>query len=253
MKTVICYKCVPDNEGIGIRADRTLDTGSAVYSIGQYDLNAVEAGIQLAGEDDEVVVLTAGGAVVDNSKLKKAVLARGPKEMYGIMDESLGTADTLAIAKMLKAGIQKIGGVDLVICGEGSGDMYVQQVGNMLGSLLGWNTVNSVCGVTAEDGHLKVERFLEDGVEVLEVDLPAVISVTGDINTPRIASLKDIMGAGKKPSTIWSLSDLAAKTDKVSELISVLAPEETDRKKIVIEGSGDEAVSEFVEHLKKAL
>lgn len=253
MKTVVCYKCVPDSDSIAVKHDRTLDLENAVYAIGQYDLNAVEAGMQLSAEGDTIVVLTAAGEIVENSKLKKGILSRGPQEMFGIMDPSLDNADTLATAKVLKAGIEKIGDVDLILCGEGSGDIYAQQVGNVLGALLGWNTVNSVCGIEKTDGYLKVDRFLEDGVESLEVDLPAVISVTGDINKPRIAALKDIMAAGKKPSTVWSLSEMGVDASNVSETVSILAPEQTDRKKVVLEGTSDEVLAEFASYIKSVL
>ena len=105
--------------------------------------------------------------------------------MYGVKDEACAAADSYAIAQVLKAGVLNIGDADLVICGEGSGDIYAQQVGPMLGALLGWPTVNAVNKVTAADGKVIVERGLENDVEVLEVALPAVISVTADINVPR--------------------------------------------------------------------
>lgn len=253
MKTVVCYKCVPDSDSLSVKSDHTLDFENAVYAIGQYDLNAVEAAMQISSAEDTVIALTAAGDIVDNSKLKKAILARGPQAMYGIKDTALDSADTLATAKILKAGIEKIGNVDLVLCGEGSGDIYAQQVGNVLGTLLGWNTINSVCGIERGESFLKIERFLEDGVESLEVDLPAVISVTGDINKPRIASLKDIMGAGKKPSTVWSLEDVGTEVANVSETLSVLAPEEAARKKIVLEGISDEILAEFASNIKSVL
>ena len=69
--------------------------------------------------------------------------------MYGVKDEACAAADSYAIAQVLKAGVLNIGDADLVICGEGSGDIYAQQVGPMLGALLGWPTVNAVNKVTA--------------------------------------------------------------------------------------------------------
>ena len=98
---------------------------------------------------------------------------------------------------------------DLVLCGEGSADLYAQQVGVQLGQLLNVPTINSVSKiVSVADGKVTVERTLEDEVETLEMPLPAVISVTSDINEPRIPSMKQILGAGKKPSTIWTVGDV---------------------------------------------
>ena len=143
MKIIVCYKLVPEEQDIVVKRDKTLDFTQAQWKVGQYDLNAVEAGAQLAeAASGEVVVLTVGGDIVDNSKLKKDILSRGPARMYGVKDEACAAADSYAIAQVLKAGVLNIGDADLVICGEVSGDIYAQQVGPMLGALLGWPTVN---------------------------------------------------------------------------------------------------------------
>jgi len=254
MKTLVCYKLVPEEEEIEVKRDRTLGLTKAQWKIGQYDLNAVEAGMKVkeeSGGKGDIVVLTVGGEMVDNSKLKKAILSRGPAQMYGIRDEALTTADSYTTASVLKAGIEKIGDVDLVLCGEGSGDIYAQQVGAVLGALLGWPTVNAVNKITPGYGKITVERSLEDGVEVLEVDLPAVASVTTDINIPRIPTMKDILGAGKKPFTIWSLAEVGAEVVSGSETISTLAPDQTARLKIIIEGGSEESIDVLYNHMRK--
>ena len=252
MKIIVCYKLVPEEQDIVVKRDKTLDFTQAQWKVGQYDLNAVEAGAQLAeAASGEVVVLTVGGDIVDNSKLKKDILSRGPARTYGVKDEACAAADSYAIAQVLKAGVLNIGDADLVICGEGSGDIYAQQVGPMLGALLGWPTVNAVNKVTAADGKVIVERGLENDVEVLEVALPAVISVTADINVPRIPGMKEILASGKKPATIWSLADVEASAGSVTETVSILAPEETERLQIVLEDACDEAIETLYNHLRK--
>lgn len=253
MKIVACYKCVPFAEEIEIKKDRTVDLSTASIEIGQYDLRAVETGMRLAeAVGSKVLALTAGGQAVTNSKMKKAILARGPAEMYGVHDDLLDKADTYMTAKVLASAIGKIGEVDLVICGEGSSDMYAQQVGNVTGAILGWNTVNAVCDVKMNGDSLRVERVGNDGKELLDVELPAVISVTGDINTPRIATMKDIMAAGKKPATVWALADVCEAEAKTATQ-SILAPQEAERKRIVLEGTSDEAIDTFMGYIKKVL
>ena len=255
MKIAACYKIVPFSEEIEVRRDRTLDCSKASLEIGQYDLRAVETAMRLkeAAGEGTVLALTVGGETVSNSKMKKAVLARGPAEMYGVQDASLTNADTLSTAACLKAAVEKMGDVDLVICGEGSSDMYVQQVGNVLGAMLGWVTINGVCAVEQTESGLRVERVVADGVEVLEVGLPAVITVTADINIPRIATMKDIMAAGKKPATVWSLADLGISPATCNETMSVLAPEKTERKREIYEGNSDDVLDAVAEALKKVL
>ena len=138
----------------------------------------------------------------------------------------------------------------LILCGDGSADLYAQQVGAQLGQLLNVPTVNSVSKISVADGKAIVERTLEDEVETLEVPLPAVISVTADINQPRIPSMKQILGAGKKPSTAWGSGDagLAVPAQSV-DVLETKAPEQVDRKQIVIEGDSDDAIKEFVEKI----
>ena len=254
MKIITCYKLVPEEQDISVKSNHTLDFSAAQWKVGEFDLNAVEAAMRVVeAAGGEVVALTAGGEIVENPKLKKAILSRGPTEMYGIQDDALAAADSYAIAQVLKAGVEKIGGADLIMCGEGSGDIYARQVGSVLGALLGWPTVNAVSEITAQDGKLIVERSLENGVEVLEVDLPAVVSVTTDINLPRIPGMKDILAAGKKPTVVWSLVDVGAGANSVTETLSVLAPEQTDRQQIIVEGDNAESIETFCSHLRKVL
>jgi electron transfer flavoprotein beta subunit len=254
MKIVACYKCVPQEEEIVVRNDHKLDLSKSEWKIGQYDLNAVEAGMKLIEEaGGEMLVLTAADEIADNSKLRKGILSRGPQQMYGVKDDSMRTADSYAIALALKIGIEKIGGADLVLCGEGSGDIYSQQVGSVLGALLSWPTVNAVSKITQSSGKLLVERSLENGVEVLEVNLPAVISVTSDINIPRIPTMKEILGAGKKQSESWNLSEIGVIGVPGSETISILAPDQTDRQRLIFEGDGEESINALYDHLRKIM
>lgn len=253
MKILVCFKIVPDEQDIVVNADHTLSLDRAEKIIGQYDFNAVEAAMQIKESLDgtNVYVLTAGGSYVGDAKMKKTVLSRGPEALYGVMDDSLAEADSHVVTEVLKAAVEKIGGIDLVICGEGSGDYYQQQVGNMLGHKLGWATLNGISKVESQQDKLAVERNTETEVEEYEVSLPAVLSVTSDINLPRIATFKEIMGAGKKPSTLWSLQDLQTEPVQQVHFAEVLAPEQTDRKKIIVEGDTAEAVGEFYEHIRE--
>lgn len=241
MKVVICYKLVPDVSNVKVKADRTLDLSECEWSISQYDLNATEAANRLveANEGSTLTALTFGGAITDNSKLRKAILARGPHDLTIVKNDEAGAADTFATAKVLAEAIKKLGDVDVVVFGEGSGDMYVQQTGNMVGATLGWNTVNSVNALSAANGKLQVGRLVEECTENLELTLPAVISVTSDICPPRIAAMRDILAAGKKPCQVWTSDDIGTGIENKSCTESILAPMQTDRKKIV-HGAGDE-------------
>lgn len=255
MKILVCYKIVPDEQDIVVNPDYSLSLEKAERIIGQYDFNAVEAAMQIKEslEDVTVSVLTAGGAFVGDAKLRKAVLSRGPEAMFGVQDDRLCEADSYALSEVLKAAIEKIGEIDLVLCGEGSGDYYQQQMGNMLGQKLGWAALNGISRIEAFPDRLVVERNTETELEEYEISFPAVLSVTSDINLPRIASFKEIMGAGKKPFEIWSLKDFGVEPESRIHYLSTLAPEQADRKKIIVEGDSDEAVEEFYNQIREII
>jgi electron transfer flavoprotein beta subunit len=255
MDIITCYKIVPDAQDLVVLADQTLSLAKAELQIGQYDLNAVEAGMQIIEiVGGKVIALSAGGNNVDNSKLKKSILSRGPHELFLVKEESLENADTHWTASVLAAAVKKIGTYDLVLCGEGSSDLYAQQVGIQLGEILGLPTVNSVSRIIPQGDKIMVERTLENEIEVLEIPLPAVICVTTDINITRIPSMKDILGAAKKPSTLWTLADLdLAEAEIYNETISTLAPKQTDRKRIIVQGDSTEQITEFYKNIRSEL
>ncbi len=254
MNILVCYKIVPDEQDIVVKPDQTLSFDRAELKIGQYDLNAVEAGVQLVeAAGGAVTALTVGGAEVDNSKMKKSILSRGPGSNLAVKDDSLAGADSATTAKALAAAVKKAGEWDLILCGEGSSDLYSQQVGVQLGELLGVPTLNGVSAITPGDGCVTVERTLEDEVETLEVRLPAVLSVTADINVTRVPSMKEILGAGKKPSTILGSGDVELPAGRAVETTSLLAPAQAQRKCVLVEGDSDDKIAEFCRAIRTEL
>lgn len=254
MKIVSCYKLVPVNDNISVNGDRTLDFGKADYQVGEYDFNALAAAVELAAVGGgKVTALTAGGAAVKNSKLMKSVLARGADEMLGVCGEELERLDSYGTARVLKAVIDSVDDVSLVLCGEGSVDLYSQQVGVMLGEMLGWNTVNAADRIEYADGKLLIERALEDVIEKLEVELPAVVSVTTSINKPKVPSMKDILAAGKKPNKIISPDELGTQVGNALEEISTLAPEASERKLQIFAKADDDSLDAFAECIRNNL
>lgn len=250
MKILVCYKYVPDECGIEINDDRSLNTASAPWTISPYDNNAIEAAMQLAVADESIVeVLTVAGEAIDNSKMRKAVLSRGPSKMYGVRCERCG--DLYATACLLKQAIEKIGDVDLVVLGEGSGDMYSQILGSMLGALMGLPTLNGLCSMQRAENGLTAKRRAGRKTETLFVPVPAVVSVTSDICRARIPSMKDILGAGKKPVEIWDAVEFVQEAD-CAETLSILAPPKTQRLGLRFKDS-EEDLENFAQAIRKHL
>ncbi len=255
MNIVVCVKLTPDAADIQVRGDGSISLERAELEISNFDLQALEAGMRLAEAEpgSQVTVLSAGPPAIDNSKLRKDVLSRGPDALALVVDDALKDADTALTALVLAAAVNKIDGVDLVLCGEGSADLYFQQVGLQLGERLGWPALNAVSRIEREGDHLLVERSLEDEVEVLEVPVPAALSVTTDITEPRLPTMKEILKAGKKPVTVMNLADLGveAAAQRKMETLSTRAPHQVDRKQVIITGSPEEAAQALVTYLSK--
>ena len=251
MKIVVCCKIVPDEEQIQVRADRSLALENVPWKISKYDLNALEAAKKLSAEaHGSVVALSVGSTpALEPTKIRKYVLSRGADELALVIDDSHAYEDSLETAKALAAAIKGMEGVDLVLCGTGSSDLYAQEVGVQVGALLDLPAVNNVTGITLKEGAVEVERALEDSVEVLEAPLPAVLSVSSEINVPAVPAMRDIMKAGKKP--VHTLApDLAGVAPSV-QVLEQLAPEQQERRQQVIEGDNEEAVDALVAFLKK--
>lgn len=250
MKILVCYKYIRDENEISINSDRTLKTESAPWMISPYDLNAIQAGMKLAAAvgESSVEVLTVGGEVVENSKMRKAVLSRGPSKMYAVRNDDCG--DLISTAALLKRAIDKIGDVDLVICGEGSGDMYSQQMGSILGAIMDVPVLNAVSSLDWCDGAIEAKRTVGNRSESFRINCPAVISVTSDICQTHIPSMKEILGAGKKPVELWSVTDFDA-TQSVAKTDSILAPERTERMQIVFNATDEGGLDEFARAVRK--
>ena len=254
MRIIACFKVVPDDRDIIVRDGGQLDFSKAKLTLSSYDLNAVEAAVQLIeAEGGSCTVVTVGPASIDDSKLKKNILSRGPDDLYMVADDACTDLDAHSTARALVEAIKQVGDADLILFGDGSADLYAQQVGIQVGALLGLPTVNCAASLAVEGGTLIVERALEDETETLAVPLPAVVCVTSDINLPRIAGMKQILAAGKKPQTVVGADAIGFAPAATVDVLKTVAPELGNRRNDIIEGDSPDAIAAFVGKLKEAL
>lgn len=254
MNIIVCYKLIPDSEDIVVNPDGSISLDQAEWVISDYDLLAVEAGLQLVEKHGgKLIALSVGTDKLQNSKAKKDILSRGADELNLVIDPVIGYGDTHLTSQVLATAIAKLGEFDLILFGEGSGDLYFQQVGLQVGELLGIPTLNAISKIDVADDHLTVERSLENVIDALKLSMPAALSLTTDINVPRLPSMKEILKAGKKPVTEWSLNDLSLSIElKPSvDILSVKAPKAADRKRIQIDGKPEEAAKTLIGYLSK--
>jgi electron transfer flavoprotein beta subunit len=241
MNIVTALKQVPDVQQIRIRNREPVLEG-VPYTIGKIDKNALELSVRMKeSSDHNLIVLSAGNEEVEET-IKEA-LAAGADEAYLVFDDKLADIESAAIAEVLAASIKKIDDVGVVVFGEGSSDNYSGQISSRVAELLGLPQVGYISDITLEDQTARITRQLEDGEEIVEVQLPVVVSVLGDVNEPRIPSVTQILKAGRKPKEIVELDDLDLELSdrKIVNTLSALAPE-TNRKKIAVT-SVDQLVS----------
>jgi electron transfer flavoprotein beta subunit len=252
MRVIVCVKIVPDERDIRINPDRTVALNPGSYMIGAYDLNVIEAGAQLVDADPavELIALTARSDNAANPKVKKDILARGPARLVTVEGAGLDQAEPFVAASALAHGINALGEVDLVLCGVGSGDMYGQQTGSILAGLLGWPTLNEVAQIETGASSVTVRRSVEESNEEYEISLPCVLSLTADINTPRLSSMKAILAAGKRPMDVVSFDQAPAPS---TETLQVFAPDKTARQGVVLPDASDANIDEFYQLLRRAL
>lgn len=249
-KIVVCYKWVVDENDIAVDSDGRIQMRNPAYQVSLYDRNAIEEGVSLSEATGvPCIALTAGDSGVEKSR--KEALCMGPSEGFAVEDDLLVAADSGGTAKTLAKAIEKIGDVDVVLCGEGSGDVYAHQVGPRIAALLGYPFVGYATSIKAEDDGLVITRSCSQGVETLKASCPIVISVAGDCNQPRLAGMKEILKAGKKPWTVYALDDLGL---DAAEVAPAFARTKTignvpDRKNMVIKGSAEEIANEIVKNL----
>jgi electron transfer flavoprotein beta subunit len=251
-RILVCLKQAVDVSQLKVDpATRRLVTAGAPKKISDFDKNALEEAIRLKEKlGGEVLTLTVSPE--DAKPVLREALAIGADRAYIVNDPSVQGADTMGTAYILAEMTKKIADFDLILCGETSLDSFSGLVGSRLSELLNLPQITSVRKVAVEGDTVVAERSLEDASETVKAKMPALVSVTREINQPRIPSLMMIMKASKKEIVTWTLKDLNVSTEKIAartEVIDALAPK-MERKKIRITG---ESVQEIAEKLAKAL
>jgi electron transfer flavoprotein beta subunit len=252
-RIIVCLKQAVDVSQLKVdAATRQLLTAGAPRKISDFDKNALEEAIRIKGKLGDAEVFTLTIAAEDAKAVLREALAIGADKAYVVHDPSFKDVDTFGTAYILAEAIKKIGDFSLILCGETSLDSFSGLVGSRLAELLALPQMSSVRKLSVESDVVVAERALEDAVETVKANMPALAMVTREINQPRIPSLMMIMKASKKEIVTWSAADLGIQKDILDakiEVIEVLAPK-TERKKIRITG---ENVQEIAKKLAKAL
>jgi electron transfer flavoprotein beta subunit len=218
MNIVVLIKQVPEIALIKVdEAANKVELPQGPGTVNPFDEYAVEEGLRLKEKTGGKCVVMSVGTERTESALRDC-LALGVDEAYLLCDEKFNGSDQQAIARILAAGLKKLDGFDVVIAGKQAVDSDAAQVPGAVAANLDLPQAMFVKKVEAvSDGKMTVHRTTEDGYDVVELTLPAVISVVKEINEPRLPSLKGKMAAKKKTITRWSAADLGIDSAGVGE------------------------------------
>jgi electron transfer flavoprotein beta subunit len=139
----------------------------------------------------------------------------GADELVLLEDEAYDGGDSWSTAVALAAAIKKIGEYDLIFCGRQAADWDGGQVGSGIAEILGLPSVSLARKVEVNDGKARVERVIPDGYEVIEISLPALITVSNELGEPRYATIKGIMAAKRKEPIVWAPADLGIEPSEI--------------------------------------
>ena len=257
MDIVVCGKIIPASTvtiEIDPAAKRMIRKGVA-HELDPAAASAVEEALRLMEQVGGTVRLVTMGFNEITIGVRTA-LAMGATSAVHIFDDALGGSDTLATAKALAAAIRK-NPFDLIICGTESSDSYSGIVPGQIARLLGVAPVTFANEMSVEGNTLTVKRQSESGYDVVEADLPALVTVTSGINEPRYPQLKGIMQAKRKEIVQYSAADLGLAADDVGEagarekVLEVGRPPQREAGEVVEDdGEGGKRIADFLAEAK---
>jgi electron transfer flavoprotein beta subunit len=224
----------------------SLPTGPGV--VNPFDEYAVEEALKIKEKTGgKVTVISLGSEKVESAL--RACLALGVDEAIQITDPAFDKSDPQAVAKILSAGLKKIGDYNLVLAGKQAVDDDSAQVPAAVAANLDLPQAMFVKKVDAiDDSKATVWRMTEEGYDVVELSLPAVLSVVKEINEPRLPSLKGKMMAKKAPVTKWAAADIGLDGSGVGAnsytKTTTVAPPPPRQKGEIIEGETPEEIAD---------
>ena len=243
MKVLVAVKRVIDyNVKIRVKSDKSgVETANVKMSMNPFDEIGIEEGVRLreAGTAEELIAISIG--VQQCQETIRTALAMGADR--GILVETEESLEPLAVAKLMAAVVERES-PDLVILGKQAIDDDCNQTGQMLAALLGWSQGTFASSITLNGDRAEVVREVDSGLETIDIAMPAVITTDLRLNTPRYASLPNIMKAKKKTIDTLTPDDLGVDVSPRLTIVDVVEPEGRQAGVIV------ENVGELVEKLR---
>ena len=259
MRIVVPIKQVPETNAVKMDEQTGTMIREGVEAIvNPLDLYGIELAIQLKeryGGTTVAVSMGPPGAV----KAIREALSMGIDEGVLVSGKGFAGSDTWATSYALSAAIRKCGAFDLVICGERATDGDTGQVGCGVASFLGLPVITYVGRFDGIDGGVcRVHRLVEDGYEVLEMDLPGVITVVKEVSDPRLPTLRGKQRAKRTDITVWDVSNLEVDASKLglegspTRVVKIFKPQ-VARQAELCEPADEAGIDEAADRLVKFL
>lgn len=255
MNMVVCIKQVPNTTEIKIDPiTNTLIRDGVESILNPFDTYAIEEAVRLKEQHGGTVTAITMGPPQGEAILREAV-SLGVDKIILLSDRRFAGADTWATSLTLAAAIRKLGEVDLILTGQQATDGDTAQVGPGIAAHL---DLPQTCFVrkieSIECRNMVVQRLMEDGYDRIEIQMPAVISVVKEINTPRLPSLRGKKNAKTAELTIWNCDDLELDEAAVglngspTQVLKIFTPKH-DKVTQIFTGPADEAADLMVKAL----
>jgi electron transfer flavoprotein beta subunit len=219
MNIIVCVKQVIDPEAPPASFKIDAATNKAVMQgvppvIDPYGEYAVEASLKIKEAKGGKITAISMGVNLLREVVKKP-LSMGADELTLLEDEAFVDGDSWSTAYALAMAIKKIGEYDIILCGREASDTNAGETGLGIAGILGLPSVTLAKKIEITDSKAKVERVTADGYEVVEVPLPAVVTVSNEIGEPRYPTIKGIMAAKKIEPVVWKPADIGVDTSQI--------------------------------------
>ncbi len=263
MNLIVCVKQVIDPEAppasfkIDPSTSKLVPPPGVSPVIDPYSEYSVEAALRIKDTQGGKITVISLGINLLGDVVKKP-LSMGADELILLEDEAFVDGDSWSTAYALAMAIKKIGDYDLIFCGREASDWNAGQVGSAIAEILELPSITLAQKIGVIDGKVKVERITDDGYEVIEASLPALITVSNEIGEPRYPTIRGIMATKKKVPTIWKPVDIGVDPSQIGvagrriKLVKLFQPVREGKCEIVEGESPEEAAVNLALRLKEA-
>ena len=263
MNMIVCIKQVVDPEAppasfkIDPAGNKMMTPPGVSPVVDPYSEYAVEAALRIKDAQGGKITTISLGVNLVREVVKKP-LSMGADELILLEDEAFTEGDSWSTAYALAMAIKKLGDYELILCGREASDWDAGQVGSGIAEILGLPSVTLARKIDLTDGRARVERVTDDGYEVAEVPLPAVITVSNELGEPRYATIKGIMIAKRKEPVVWKPADIGVESSQIgaagrrARLLKLFQPVREGKCEIAEGESPEEAAVNLALKLREA-